>query len=130
MSSKQSRQGKTTRFHKHWYFTQEQEEEGSGEGKGREEGGPSSPCPAPVSCQGRWPMTVAETRVLTLLILCLPMPLAPVPYSSQGDNMTHDYQGGKQAARRLHDAASQNGQTRPHQGPDASKSDSTSLHGG
>lgn len=60
------------------------------------------PCPAPVSCQGRWPRTVAEARVLTLLILYLPMPLTPVPYSSQTDNMTHDYQRGKQAARRLH----------------------------
>lgn len=40
--------------------------------------------------------------MLTLLILCLPMPLTPVPYGSHSDNMTHDYQGGKQAARRLH----------------------------
>lgn len=70
--------------------------------QGAGEGGPSTPCPAPISCQGRWPVTVAEARVLTLLILCLPMPLTPVPYGSQSDNMTHDYQGGKQAARRLH----------------------------
>lgn len=78
--------------------TGEQEEEGSGEDRGREEGGPSTPCPAPVS----WPMTAAEARALTLLILGPPVPSAPVPHGSQGDNMTHDYQGGEQAARRLH----------------------------
>lgn len=62
------------------------------------------PPPAPPQSPGRGsgPMTVAEARVLTLLILCLPMPFAPVPYGSQSDNMPHDYQGGKQAARRLH----------------------------
>lgn len=62
------------------------------------------PPPAPPQSPGRGsgPMTVAEVRVLTLLILCLPMPFAPVPYGSQSDNMPHDYQGGKQAARRLH----------------------------
>ena len=100
-SSMQSRHKGDNGFHKHWYFTLEQEEEGSGrQGAGGRR--TLHPCPAPVSCQGRWPMTVAEARVLTLLILCLPMPLTPVPYGSQSDNMTHDYQGGKQAARRLH----------------------------
>lgn len=82
--------------------TGEQEEEGSGEDRGREEGGPSTPCPAPVSWPGWWPMPVAEARALTLLILGPPVPSAPVPHGSQGDNMTHDYQGGEQAARRLH----------------------------
>lgn len=70
--------------------------------RGGRKADPPPPCPAPVSWQGRWPMIVAEARVLTLLILCLPMPFAPVPHGSQSDNMTHDYQGGKQAARRLH----------------------------
>lgn len=87
-------------FHKHWCFTQEQEEEGSEKARGGSKADPP-PLPRPV-CQGRWPTTVAKARVLTLLIQCLPMPLTPVPNGSQSDNMTHDYQGRKQAARRLH----------------------------
>lgn len=103
-SSKQSRHKGDNSFHKHWRFH-------SGTGRGglrgrRGAGGRRTlhllPRPAPDSRQGRWPKTAAEARVLTLLLLCLPMPLAPVPYGSKSDNMTHDYQGGKEAARRLH----------------------------
>lgn len=79
-------------FTKHWCLEQ----------KGQEGGRPSAPNPTRIPMVGWWLMAVVEARALTLLILSLPTPPAPVPHGSQGDDMAHNYQGGKQAARRLH----------------------------